>query len=260
MWYFWNDRVLTTSWIMDFDGNMVTSFGTTYNNITPWLPWVVWATDNNKWIYRWAVDWDNVTFTKIGTVAKNGNIFYCKTWAYSLRGSNNEGNMWCYINPTTKTIAVSSISASGYSSSHGFYWPDWKMYVAYSRQNWWMFYRLWTWSSPETTVWTRSSREWLGYGSRVAHFLWNLVSWAPSDYGATWGWFWSNSTFVSTSWTTTFAQSNALAYDTNVYGIYWFIDENWWLYPTTSDWWNWGILKTNKTFTDFHWRNPYLWR
>lgn len=257
--YFGENRILTDKWILDFDGNIITSFS--YNRVTPWLPWVVRANSGYD-IYKGVVNWDNITFTKIGTWWTDQNAWwmnYWYLWAYLL---NENDNSWSwnssYINPSTD--AISNIAwGSNSRQNEGFAWPDGKLYRAAIRTNWrGMYQKIWT--ASEWFVWDSLGTAWLSYGRRFIHFLGNFVSWWMNSNNWTGNGYGSNNYFIDTSWTLTKVQTNALAYDTEILWYYWFIDENWWIYPATGGGWSWVILKTDKTFTNLNWKNPYLWR
>lgn len=261
--YFWDNRILTRMWIADFEWNMITAFSTTYNSITPWLPWVVWA---NSWydIYKWVVDWDNVTFTKVWTWLTDQSVwwmFYWRLWAYLI---NYHDNSWSgnssYINPESWAITnFWAWSSSNWRIWISVSWPDWKLYRKCRRNIWWwLMQKIWTWN--EWIVWSSLSTNRNDYWNRWWKFLWNIVSWWMNSSNWTWNWYWSNNYFIATDWTLTKVQDNAFAYDTNIEAQNWFIDENGRLYPVTSWWWSWVILKTDKTFTNLSWWNPYLWR
>jgi hypothetical protein len=81
----------------------------------------------------------------------------------------------------------------------------------------------------------------------------NSNNWTGTGY-------WDRSYYIWTDWSVTTVQSNCRWYDTSIYWNYWFIDEKWRLYPGTWWWWSWIIFKTDKTFTDLNWKNPYLYR
>lgn len=261
--YFWNNRILTKMWIADFEWNMITAFSTTYNSITPWLPWVVWT---NSWydIYKWVVDWDNVTFTKVWTWLTDQSVwwmFYWRLWAYLI---NYHDNSWSgnssYIDPESWAITnFWAWSSSNWRIWISVSWPDWKLYRKCRRTIWWwLMQKIWTWN--EWIVWTSLSTSRNDYWNRWWKFLWNIVSWWMNSSNWTWNWYWSNNYFIATDWTLTKVQDNAFAYDTNIEAQNWFIDENGRLYPVTFWWWSWVILKTDKTFTNLNWKNPYLWR
>ena len=263
VWYFWDNRILTRMWIADFDGNMITTFSTTYNSITPWLPWVVWA---NSWfdIYKWIVDWDNITFTKVGTWWTDQWawwMFYWKLWAYLI---NNHDTSWSwyssYIDPESWAITnFWAWSSQRWRIEMSVSWPDWKLYRKCRRTIWWwLMQKIWTWN--EWIVWNSLSTSRNDYWNRWWKFLWNIVSWWMNSNNWTWNWYWSNNYFIATDWTLTKVQDNAFAYDTGISWHEWFIDENGRYYPLTYWWWSWVILKTDKTFTDLNWKNPYLWR
>lgn len=261
IWNFWDNRILTRSWILDFDWNVITDFWTTYTSITPWLTWVVWA-NNGFDIYKWIVDWDNITFTKIWTSPTDqnaGQIHYWRLWVYLFNWNDNSWS-WnsAYVNPETNAIST----VAWWSSSRqvrGVAWADGKEYRCATRYN--GFGKLQkVWTASEWFVWNSLSTSWTSYWVRFWKFLWNIVSGWMNSNNWTGNWYWSNSYFIGTDWTLTLAQSNAFAYDTGVYPFSWFIDENGRIYPNTSWWWTWVILKTNKTFTDLNWRNPFLWR
>lgn len=267
IWYFWDNRILTREGIMDFDWNMVTQFDRTYRMISPWLPYEIRANDDGYNMYKGIVEWDNVTFTRVWTSTANSwiwasawDLVYWRLWAYSLWWTENSTHyIWFY---NASTWAFNTITASMWNRHASRCWqcmPDWKIYK-HSLRNlwWWKLYKIWT--SGEWTVWNQLSTNWLSYWTRFWKFLWNMVSWWMDTSNWTGTWYWSNSYFINSNWTVTLTQSNALPYDTSVYLSAWFIDENWWIYPATGWWWTGVILKTNKTITDLHWRNPYLWR
>ena len=262
IWYFWDNRILTRVWILDFQGNVVTSFSTNFNSVCLWLPWVVWASDSSYNIYKWTVDWDNISFTKVGTWWTDQSVwgmYYGRLWAYLINQNDTSWSWYCtYVNPSTSWLTNFQYTTDWRWAS-AIAGADWKLYRLISRD--WCFgkfQKIWTWS--EWTVWDCLSTNWTQYWLRVWKFLWNIVSWWMNSSNGTGNWYWSNNYFVNTSWTLSKVQTNAFAYDTNVNWFYWFIDENWWLYPTTYWWWSGVILKTDKTFTDLPWRNPYLWR
>lgn len=261
VWYFWQDRILTRSWLLDTDWNTITSFS--YDSITPWVSWVVWA---NSWydIYKGIVNWDNITFTKVWTSwtdQGSGQISYWHLGAY-LFNSNDTQWSWCsaYVNPETDAVTTCISGWDSSRSSWWYSWPDEKMYRWAFRYNWWgRFQKVWT--ANDWFVWNSLSTWWLAYWDRHWHLLGNFVSWWMNGSNGTWTWYWSNSYFIDTSWNITLSQSNAFAYSTSVIWRLWFVDENWWLYPYTSWGWTWVILKTDKTFDgNFPWWNPYLWR
>ena len=269
--YFWDNRILTSSWIADFQWNIITSFS--YSSVTPWDDWVVWA---NNWddIYKWIVNWDNITFTKVWTWWTDQWrwwMSYWKLWAYLLHDSDNRNeSSWysSYINPTTWAI-TNFITPDwwDWESSHSHWsrssrwvsWPDGKFYRYLTRRYWrWTMQKLWT--DAEGKVWTYTDRtSWLLYWCRFGKLLWNIVSWWMNTNNWTWNGYCSNNYFVETDWTFTKVQDNAFAYDSEVFWCDWFIDEKWWLYPRTWGWWSWVILKPNVDLT-FNRKNPYLWR
>ena len=267
IWYFWDNRILTRDGIIDFDWNMVTSFGTTYRAITPWLPWEVWANDNSYGMYKGIVNWDNITFTKVWTSTSNSWIWaspwlltYWRLWVYQLWSTENSTHYVWFVNASTWTL--STIAVAAWQEHMAGDWecmPDWKIYKHALRTLWWWrLYKIWT--SGEWAVWNQFGSSWTSYWTRFWKFLWNIVSWWMWTQNGTGNWYWSNNYFINSSWTLTLVQSNAFAYDTNIYSSSWCIDENWRIYPATS-WWGSGvILKTDKALTDFHWWNPYLWR
>lgn len=259
VWYIWNNRILTKNWIIDFDWNTITSFS--YNSVTPGDNWIIWA---NSWydIYKWILNWDSVTFTKIWTSwtdqwAWEMNYWYL--WAYLLNGNDTSWSwLSAYVNPSTNQI-TNFWWESNSRQRMWFVMPDWKMYRLAIRNNWWWrMQKIWT--TWEWLVWNSLSTSWLAYWSRWWKFLWNIVSWWMNSNNWQWNWYWSNNYFINTNWNLSLVQSNAFAYDTNIYTNYWFIDENWWIYPMTSWWGSWVIFKTNKTFTNLNWKNPYLYR
>ncbi len=261
VWYFWENRILTPRWLIDFDWNVVNTFAISFNSIVPWLPWIVWA---NSWydIYKWTVYWDNIVFEKIWTWATDQSVWlmnYWYLWAYLLN-SNDTSWGWnsSYINPTTNII-TNFKWWNNTRQAYGCAGVDWKIYRNSMRDNWrWRLQKIWTWD--EWFVWNQLSSNWVAYWIRFGKFLWNIVSWWMNSNGWTWNWYWSNSYFIDLNWNITNSQSNAFAYDTYVYTNFWFIDENWRLYPYTNWWWQWVILKTDKTFTNLNWKNPYLRR
>ena len=259
IWYFWNNRILTPAWILDFEWNVISSFS--YDSVTPWVPWVVWA---NSWfdIYKGIVDWDNITFTKIWTSWTDQwswYIFYGNLWAYLFNVNDTSWSGYsAYVNPSNDSISNFTWWSNS-RVSRWVSWPDGKYYRMCWRNNWyWVLQKVWT--DSEWFVWTSTSTWWTRYWSRFWKFLWNIASWWMNSSNGTWNWYWSNAYYITTSWTLTLSQSNAFAYDTSVMLDQWFIDEKWWMYPRTYDWWSGVILKTDKTFTDLPWRNPYLWR
>lgn len=261
IWYFGDNRILTRVWILDFNWTVITSFSQSFNSITPWLPGVVRANVSYD-IYKWIVDWDNITFTKVGTWWSDQSAWqmsYWRLWAYLINYNDTSGS-WnsSYVNPSTNAITNFTWwdnSRQDLSVS----WSDWKLYrIAVRNNGFWKLQKIWTWS--EWFVGSSLSTNWTQYWRRFGKFLWNIVSWGMNTSSGTWNWYWSNSYFIATDWTLTLAQSNAFAYDTNIYGQNWFIDENWWLYPSTGGGWSGVILKTDKTFTNLNWKNPYLWR
>ena len=263
--YFWDNRLLTQKWIADFDWNIITSFAwtDTFTSITPWDVGVIWAWANTK-LYKWVVEWDNVTWSLITTQTwwDNKGVAYWKLWPYFLCNWESSSNRNYYINPSNNSVTsfTSPTPRAERNWRRCVAWPDWKAYRLMARDNgWWRLQKLWT--TSEWVVWTSlATTWWIAWGGRFGKFLWNIVSWNMNTSNWTWNWLWSNSYFIATDWTLTLAQSNAFAYDTHVYGDLWFIDENWWLYPKTEQWWTWVILKTDKTFTNLNWKNPYLWR
>lgn len=258
--YFWDNRILTPKGILDFDWNTITSFS--YDSITPWVTWVVWA---NSWydIYKGIVDWDDITFTKVWTSwtdQRSGQICYWHLGAYLLNTNDTSWN-WCsaYVNPETDAVTTCIGWWNSSRNSMGFAWPDWKLYRVCIRSNWFgRFQKIWT--ADEWFVWTSTSTARYTIWTRSWHLLWNFVDWWNWDDNQ-WTWYWSNSYYIDTSWNITLSQSNAFAYDCGIEWYFWFVDENWWLYPWTYNSWTWVILKTDKTFDgNFPWWNPYLWR
>lgn len=259
--YFWDWKILTRSWIIDTDWNYITQFANTFNSITPWNTWVVRAHIDYD-IYKWIVNWNNITFTKIWTSLTDqwvGCMNYWYLWAYLLNG--NDTSWWwnsSYINPETDIIT----NISWWNNSRQAQWfccADWKMYRYAIRTNYrWRFQKIWT--SNEWFVWESLSSNWLARWNRYWKFLWNIVSWWMNTNNWTWNWYWSNNYFVQLDWTMNKVQNNAFPYDTWVESRAWFIDEKWIIYPHTWWWWSWVILKTDKTFTNLNWKNPYLWR
>lgn len=268
LFYFWDNRILTKDWIMDFDGNIITSFSSySFRWITVWLPWEVWWLDNSYGMYKGIVNWDSVTFTKVWTSTSNSwvwaspwNIVYWRLWTYTLWYTENSTQYLWFYNASTWTFSTMTVAAwQAHMSADWQVMPDWKIYKHVQRNLWWWkLYKIWT--AGEWAVWSQLSTSWTSYWIRYWKFLWNVVSWWMSSQNGTGNWYWSNNYFINSSWTVTLVQSNAFAYDTSIYSSWWFVDENWWIYPYTS-WWGSGvILKTDKTFTDFPWWNPYLYR
>lgn len=260
IYYFWDNRILTPRWILDFSWNVITAFS--YDWIVPWLPWVVRA---HSWldIYKGIVTWDNISFTKVWTSSADQyvwNICYSRLWAYLMNSDDSQWSWYsAYVNPTTNVVTSFPANTEHSRSAHAVSWPDWNLYRYLIRNaGWGRIQRVTTVSWD--VLWTSLSTAWLAYGDRRWKFLWNIVSWWMNSSNWTWAWYWSTSYFVSTSWDVTKVQDNAFAYDTWVQTCLWFIDENWWIYPKTYKWWSWVILKTDKTFTNLNWKNPYLWR
>lgn len=263
-WYFWENRILTKRWILDFDWNVITSFS--YDSITPWLPWVVWA---NSWydIYKWVVDWDNITFTKIWTWwtdQYSWEVHYWRLWAYLLNSNDMSWNRnSSYINPSTNEITNFTISDTSSSWSRHWWWYSWadgKFYRHINRNYWWWrMQKCWTWD--EWFAWETLSTQWYDYWNRDLKFLWNIVIWWNWNWWtATWTWYWSNNYFIDTAWNLSKVQTNTAPYDSWICWMNWCIDENWYIYCKTWWWWSWIIFKTDKTFTDLNWKNPYLRR
>lgn len=257
--YFWDNRILTRNWIADFDWNIINSF--TYCSITPWDECIVWANCNYD-IYKWVVNWDCITFTKVGTWWSDQSVwgmFYWHCGAYLL--NSNDTKWSCnssYINPTTNALSNFTWAANGRWAT-AVAWADWKEYRMVTRCNWFgRLQKIWTWN--EWIVWDALCYTRTQYWTRFGKFLWNVVSGGMWSNNWTGNWYWSNNYFINTNWTLTKVQTNAFAYDTNINWQSWFIDEKWRLYPSTSWWWSWVILKTNCTFTDLNRQNPYLWR
>lgn len=262
IWYFGEDRILTRAWIMDFDGNIVTSFSSYwFNQITPWDEWVVWANKTSgRKLYKWVVNGDNVTFTEVWTVSGSADIGYMgywHLWAYSFGYSTSSG-YWAYINPSDDS--VTNVAISGYErAGRCLSGADWKMYRFLLRGLWWWkLQRMWTTNEEDvgTSLWTGSNSSWWRFGK----FLWNIVVWAMNTTNGTGSGYGTNNYFIGTDGSFSLVQTDAWSYDTNVEGDKWFIDENWWIYPITSWGGTWVILKTNKTFTNLNWKNPYLYR
>lgn len=258
--YFWNNRILTPSWILDFQWNVISSFS--YTSVVPWEPWVVWA---NSWydIYKGVVDWDNITFTKIWTSWTDQGSWYMYYWhlgAYLTNGNDTQWSWYsAYVNPSTNAISNFTWWSKSRRSNDSFAGPDWKLYRWAFRYNWWWrFQKIWTWD--EWFVGNSNSTSWSAYWDRYVHFLWNFVSWWMNSSNGTWSGYGSNNYYIDTSWNMTLLTQEATPYDTSIHWDVWFIDEKWYIYPLTSWWWSGVILKTNKTFTDLPWRNPYLFR
>lgn len=264
IFYFWENRLLTQWWIWDWEGNEITSFS--YDSITPWEPGVVWA---NLWydIYKWIVENDNITFTKIGTSWPDQFPWYMNywyLWAYLLNG-NDIGTFQkksAYIDPFTSQVTdfVFPGNADGSRQPIGVAWADWKFYRLCVRRSGkrWTLEKIGT--TDEGIVGDSLGNDWVAYGTRFWKFLWNIVSWGMNNENGTWVWYWSNNYFIGTDWSLTKVQTNAWGYDSTVNLYFWFIDENWWIYPYTREWGTGVILKTDKTFTNLNWKNPYLWR
>lgn len=258
-WYFWENRILTHRWLLDLNWNVITSFS--YDSITPWLPWVVWANSGFN-IYKWTVNGDSITFTSVGTWwtdQGSWSMYYWNLWAYLINVNDTKWSGYSsYINPSTNAITNFTWWAN-WRFPGSYAWCDGKLYRWTCRSNWWWrFQKIWTWD--EWFVWDSLSTSWSLYGGRELHFLGNYVSWWMNSNNWTGNGYGSNSYFITTSWTLTKVQTNALAYDSSIGGVSWFVDENWWIYPGTSWGGTWVILKTDKTFSNFPRRNPYLWR
>lgn len=261
IWYFGDNRILTRAWILDFNWTVITSFSQWFSSITPWLPGVVRANVSYD-IYKWIVDWDNVTFTKVGTWSSDQNVWwmsYGHLWAY-LFNSNDSSGSWnnTYINPSTDALTNFQWTTNG-RWTQAYSGADGKMYRFLTRTSGrWMLQKVGT--GNEWSVGSSLSTDWLQYWQRTGKFLGNIVSWWMNTSSGTGNWYWSNNYFINSSGTLTTAQTNAFAYDSDIWWYDWFIDENGWLYPRTWSWGSWVILKTNKTFTDLNWKNPYLRR
>lgn len=275
--YFWDNRILTRLWVADFEGNIITSFS--YDEVTPGLPWEVraksWST-----IYIWAVDGDSITFTQVGTITdfyRSWCIRYARLWLYYAPSVDywSDSKKWWWTLFDAQTHAKTYLSLADYDNYNSMNpawgaWPDGKYYQMWHRNSWsseeslavsrrWKLHKLWT--TDEWLVGSSvSNNSWLAYGDRFWHFLWNFVAWGMNSNNGTGNWYCSNSYYINTQGTATLVQSNAFAYDSTINSIDWFIDEKWWIYPRTS-WWGSGvILKTDKTFENLNWRNPYLFR
>lgn len=261
VWYFWDGRILTRKWIIDTDWTYITQFASTFDSVSPWDTWVVWANIGYD-IYKWEVNWDNITFSKIWTWwtdQMSGWMCYWYLWAYLLNYNDTYWGWYSsYVNISNDNIS----NFSWWSNSRdvdGCAWADWKLYRLCVRDNWWWrLQKIWTWN--EWFVWTSLNTWWTAYWRRYVKFLWNIVSWWMNSNNWTWNWYWSNNYFIDSSWNLSLVQYNALAYDTEIRTKYWFIDEKWYIYPHTWWWWSWVILKTDKIFTDLNRKNPYLWR
>lgn len=260
IWYFWDDRILTSQGIMDFNWNFVSTFS--YRTVAPWLPWIVWAHDTSYRIYKWVVEWDNITFTYVGTWWYDQSIWimcYWRLWAYLINSNDTSWN-WnsTYVNPSTDTLTNFTWWSRG-RCANAVAWADGKLYRNTMRDNWWWrLQKIWT--TDEWFVWDTLSTVWTAYWNRFGKFLWNIVTWWMNVNNGTWAGYWSNNYYIDTSWNLTKVQTDAFAYDSGIWLDYGFIDENWLLYPSTWWWWTWVILKTDKTFTNLNWRNPFLWR
>jgi len=272
VWYFWDNRILTSKWIFDFSWNVVTTFSTAFNSITPWRTGTVWA---NNWydIYKWVVSGDNITFTFVWTSEPDQwpwQMSFGRMWAYLFNGNDtgDTSRHSSYINPSTNEITTITTPEptnlvpwvwKWSRVQEAVSWPDGNMYRKLTRVYWrWALEKV----SDEHEGFVAEdslSKEWLAYWTRFWKFLWNIVSWGMDRQNSTWNWYWSNNYYI-TSNGYSIAQTNAFAYDSNVRLDEWFIDEQWYLYPHTSWWWTWVILKTDATFSNLNWANPYLWR
>ena len=247
---------------MDFDGNMVTTFSKTFYQITPWNKnGVVYANDGSRKLYKGVVNGDSITFTQIGTVSGSQDISYMgcgHLWAYSYGYSASSSGYWAIINPDTDVVTNVSISWVE-RTARCVSWADGKLYRHLIRDlGWGKLQKMWT--SNEWDVGTSLSTSYVSYGWRFGKFLWNIVTWGMNTNNGTGNGYWSNNYFIATDGTLTLVQSNAWAYDSNIEGDKWFIDENGYIYPFTSLGGSGVVLKTDKTFTDLDWKNPYLYR
>lgn len=274
--YFWNNRILTSSWIIDFQWNIITSFS--YDSVTPWLSWEVRA---KSWsaIYRGVVDGDMITFTQIWSITdfyRGWWIRYSKLWLYYAPDVDYwaDRQKWGWTLFDAETYAKTYIPlADNYNynsmNPNWWAWPDGKYYQMWHRNygsssesleiaRRWKLHKLWT--TDEWLVWSSvSNNSWLAYWDRFWKLLWNFVSWWMNSSNWTWNWYCTNNYYIDTQWNATLVQSNAFAYDSWVIWIDWFIDENWRLYPRTYWWWSWVILKPDVNLT-LNRKNPYLWR
>lgn len=260
IWYFWDNRILTPRWILDFEWNIITAFN--YDSITPWDTWVVWGSCGFC-VHKWIVNWDSVSFSCIWswwTDQWAWEMNYWHLWAYLFNNNDISWN-WqsTFVNINNNDSIVTIWWQNRSRKSHAVAWADGKMYRYALRCNWW-----WTLQKVSTCdewiVWNSLSKSWLAYWSRFGKFLWNVVSWWMNSNNWQGNWYWSNNYFIDGNWCMCCVQWNAFAYDTWIMADNWFIDENWWIYPRTYNWWSWVILKTDKCFTNLNWENPYLWR
>lgn len=266
VWYFWNNRILTSKWILDYSWNVIQEFSIAFNSITPWLPWTVWANDGFD-IYKWTVSGDSIIFTYVGTSETDqyvGQMSYGRLWAYLFNGNDSVWD-WksSYVNPSTDSITTISTYSPGTTFGSrlrfAYSWQDGNMYRQTIRYYWWWAMEKVS-NEHEWYVWWESlSDAWRAFWTRCCKFLWNIAVWGMNTNWGTWIWYWSNNYYIDSEWATV-VQSNPLAYDSYIIWYDWFIDEKWYIYPRTDDGWNWVILKSDATFSNLNWKNPYLWR
>lgn len=256
--YFWEDRILTRYWLYDFSWNKISAFQN-FHSVTPWN-WVVRANEDFD-IYVWEVNWDDITFSKVGSSRSDQfswQLSCWHLWAYLLNSNDISWGGWSAL---IKDGSLEEYQIEWWDSSrniHWFAWPDWKMYRYALRNNgWWRLQKIWT--ESEWFVWDILSSFWLAYWERFGKFLWNIVSWGMDRSNWRWTWYGSNNYFIDTDWNITLVQSDALAYNPTVSTRYWCIDELWYIYTVWEEWW-WPILKTDKSFTNLNRKNPYLYR
>lgn len=261
IWYLWDNRVLTNYWILDFNGNLITELPYK-RSVTVWDTNEIWAKDSSGSIYKGTLSWDNITWSNAIYWWSDQwiwHVYYGNLWAYSITDNDT---LWdwisTYIDPVTLTTSniVDNVDSR---MSQAASWADGKLYRNRVRYEWWCtLTKIWT--TNEWAVWTATDTNWYAWWNRFGKFLWNIVAWWMNSENWIWWWWWSNSYFIATDWTLTLSQANALWYDTNIQTHLWCIDEDGYIYPFTSWWWSWVILKTDKTFGNLNWKNPYLWR
>lgn len=255
----WDENEIRAHWILE-DPQWVFDYCILKSNMEQYTSgWQKYL----KFDYIWKTPYTAVGWWQPGLIMYGHLWAYLITWCSPNAGSWYNGSSCTYINPTTYEFTWITDDNSWYphpglihaQNYWWWVWPNWNIFRAAPRDSYDGHRYWWQWIIEEIST----IHEWFhGVGWYSIHirptffikFLWNFL-----DYQ-----YWYNTLwyyFVDTDWTV----SNA-TWLWNIYSVWtwnttcWFVDENWYIYPAQAT----QILKTDKEFTDFNRKNPYLRR